>query len=212
MSLKTFIILLMDPNNRPAPAPPAGHNPYEFITNPAKPAKRSLLPAGGKKQRLIIVAVAAVIFITIILVFVSLLSSSGSIKPDYQSLVQQQTELIRISEIGRTKAAGADARNLAVNTSYTISTQQNNLEPIAKKAGAKTDKKTLGLGKNPKTDSALDDAAQANNFDSVFITTMQDSLKKYQQTLKKIYDHTNSKSSKEKLSNAYNDTSLLLAQ
>lgn len=188
------------------------NDPYSFITNPGTAQQR---PVGGgsMKSRLIIVGVSAAVLLVVVMIFVALLGSSGKgLAKDYQDLLQQQTELVRVSEIGREKAAQSDAKNLAITTSLSISGQQKALLSIAKKAGAKTDTKSLALGKNVDTDSTLNTAEQANQFDTVFIKTVQDELTTYKQTLKKIYDQTTKKTTKDILNTDYVDVSALLGK
>lgn len=195
------------PEAPPAPPPiqplPAQNNPYDFITNPSKPARKSLLP-GGKMGRIIIVGAGAAIIIMVGVIVAAVISSSGAdLKTDYLSLAQQQTELIRVSDIGVTKARQTNAKNLAITTQYSLSSQQQEILALAKKAGAATDAKTLAAGKDDKTDALLTSADQANQFDDVFAKTLKALLQKYRLTLKKIYDATDSTSTKTTLSKNY---------
>ncbi len=202
----------------PAPPPmqPIGgqQNPYDFITKSGTPVKKSLFPSGNSKtRRLIIVGGGAIILIMLIVIVVGLINSGGSaLKTDYQSLAQQQTELIRVSGIGRTKARQSEAKNLAVTTQYTLTSQQSDLLTIAKKAGASTDVKVLALGKDAKTDTILETADQSNQFDEMFLKTLLAGLKKYQLTLKKLYDSSSNNTTKDALSKAYNSVDLLLGK
>ncbi len=207
-------------NELPAapPAPPplqrvtAQHNPYDFITNPGAPAKKKLLPGGNSKTgRLLLAAAAGVVLIVLALVVMAVLNSgSSALKTDYANLAQQQAELIRVSGVGATKARQAEAKNLAITTQYTLTSQQPGILSLAKKAGASTDAKTLTLGKDAQTDAALTSADQANQFDEVFTKTLREGLQKYQQALKKIYDATSSSSTRDTLSKDYNAIDALL--
>lgn len=200
------------------PAPPpfqrttAQHNPYDFITNSPAQKKKSLLPGGGSKTtRLLLAVLGGAVLIVLVLVVVSLFSGGGAaLKSDYTSLTQQQTELIRISGIGVTKAHQADAKNLAITTQYTLTSQQASTLALAKNARAATDSKSLAAGRNTKTDESLTSADQANKFDEVFTAALRDSLQKYQQTLKKIYDASTSSAAKATLSKNYNAVNDLL--
>lgn len=204
------------PEAPPAPPPmqrvSAQHNPYDFITNPAAPQKKGLLPGGNSKiGRLILFGAGALVLITLALVVVAILNSGGTaLKADYTDLAQQQTELIRVSGIGVTKARQAEAKNLAITTQYTLASQQPGTLALAKKAGASTDAKTLALGKDAQTDAALTSADQANQFDEVFTKALREGLQKYQQTLKKIYDAASSSSARDTLSKDYNAIDVLL--
>ena len=214
------MIVVMD-TQQPMPAPPPyqpvghGHDPYEFITNPGRPAKKSLLGSvlGGNsaKGRLIIAAAGVVILLFLVVIAYSFITSgNGKLKQDYQSLAQQQAEIIRVSEIGVSKAKQTEAKNLAVTTKYTLTSQQPAILSLAKKAGAKTDAKTLILGKDNQTDSLLTTADQTNQFDTVFIKTLQTKLQKYQQALKKIYDASSKTATKDILTKDYDAVTSLI--
>lgn len=201
----------------PAPPPlqaaPHSHNPYGFITDPQVAPKKKLLASGGssKRNRLIFLATGIIVLIIFVYAALSFLnSSSGEIKADYTSLASQQVELIRIADIGVSKSKGVEARNLAATTKYTLTSQKPDVFQFAKKTGAKTDPKTLSLGKDGQTDKLLTSAAQANQFDEVFIKTLRIKLKQYQQTLKTIYDKTTVKETKVTLANNYTDVGKLI--
>lgn len=201
------------------PAPPPlqpitpANNPYDFITQPPTRKKRSWLPSGGSKRQRILVACAGLVILLILAaIVIGILGRSDSgLRADYLSLAQQQTELIRISEIGVTKARSAEAKNLAVTTKLSLMSQQPAILKLAKKAGAKTDAKSLGGGKNTQTDSALTSAAQTNQFDVVFTKTMQTNLKKYQDTIKKIQGQVSAPATKDILAKDNENTDLLIA-
>lgn len=213
------MLMVMPPNNQVPPAPPpyqpntAGHDPYDFINNPAQPAKKRLIPGGdSKKSKLITIGVGAVVLVLLALVAGVFISSRGSgVKNDYLTLVQQQAELIRISDIGTTKASQSEAKNLAITTKLTLSSQQTGLLKLAKKAGASTDAKSLALGKDTKTDTLLKTAEQTNQFDSALIKNLRTGLKKYQATLKKLHDASSSKSTKTTLAKDYQAVGLLIS-
>ncbi len=206
------------PASAAPPAPPpfqrttAQHNPYDFITNSPPQKKKSLLPGGGSKTtRLILAVLGGAVLIGLILIVVSLFGrGSTALKSDYTSLAQQQTELIRVSGIGVSKARQADAKNLAITAQLSLTSQQASTLALAKKAGAATDNKSLAAGRNTKTDDLLTRADQANQFDEVFTATLRDALQKYQQTLKKLYDASTASATKTTLSKNYNAVNALL--
>lgn len=206
MTHDSSMLMLMDPNQIP-PIPPQApppyqpvtknHDPYAFITNPPPQPKKKLISGDtSKKTRLMIVICGGLVLIMVLIILYGLIFSSGGQKVDYLSLVQQQTELVRISDIGVQKARGAEAKNLAITTKYSLISQQAPAQQLAQKAGVDTSNKSLILGKDAKTDAKLVAAEQTNQFDSVFMATIQTSLKKYQQTLKTIRDGTSSTATK----------------
>ncbi len=213
------LLLRKDPSSSEAPpAPPplqpgsAQHNPYEFITNPGKPGKKNLLPGGSSMMGRIVIAGGGVaILMMLVLIVVSVLSKGGSaLKTDYLNLVNQQAELIRISDVGVSKARQADAKNLAITTNYSLTSQQADVVALAKGAGVAVDAKTLAAAKDAKTDALLTSADQSNTFDEVFLKTLLAQLQTYQQTLKKIYDASSSQSTKNTLYKDYDAVNSLI--
>lgn len=192
----------------------APHDPYDFIVNPGQPAKKKLLGSGGnsKTGRILIVGVGALGLILLVVIVMGIIRGAGSgVKDDYLSLIQQQNELIRIADIGLDKAEGPDAKNMATTAHLTLTSQQPTTLSFAKKTGVKIDAKTLALGRDAKTDALLTKAEQNNKFDAVFMTTLREKLKKYQQTLKKVYDQTSTKTTKDTLSKDFTAIGILAA-
>lgn len=205
--------------NTAPPAPPPyqpgtpSNNPYDFITNPPESPKRGLFSGGSKNQRVLLIGGLATVLLTIGVLIAAVLSSSDSgVKQDYLSLIQQQAEIVRISEIGEETAHDTTAKNLAITTKLSVSSDHAATLAIAKKAGAPTDIKSIALGKNDKVDALLTDAEQVNQFDEVFIKTMDELLSTYQQLLKKLYNQSTNPDTKKTLQHAYNNALLLTAQ
>lgn len=207
--------MLMD-NQAPSAPPPMqpvtpGNNPYQFITDPGKPPKKSLFSGSSQSRRIVLVAVLAGVGLAVIAIVVSLISAAGSSsRNDYQNLVQQQAEIIRISDIGTQKARGTNAKNLAVTSKLSLLSSQAALTSLAKGAGASTDPKVVNAGKDAATDTELTAAEQSNRFDEVFSAKLTELLNEYQQTLKRLYDQSSKPDSKATLQQAYNNAGLLM--
>lgn len=189
---------------------------YDFIMNPAKPPKKSplgsLLPSGGSSLRhrlLVVVAGGGLLLVILFMVSSFIFKGSGS-ADDLVAVALQQTELMRVADIGSSKAHTADALNLARTTKLTISSQQQTLLPVIKSQGRKLEAKDLNAGKNAETDRILSSAEQSNQFDEVFISTLQTSIANYQKALKKAYDNSSSTKIKQTLDNDYAQAKLLL--
>lgn len=210
--------MLMQPNGPSASPPPfqhqSGHDPYAFITEHGKAAKRGILPTGGSKQSRLFVVIGIVVGLIIVGVIVgAVISNIGSgQKADWLSLAQKQQELIRISEVGGTKAQSRDAKNLAATTKLSLLSSQPTVNSLAKKNGANVSPKSLAAGKNAKTDADLKTAEQTNQFDKTFQETLRTELNSYQALLKKLYDSSRSKTTKAGLSTAYTNAGVLVTQ
>lgn len=173
-----------------------------------------MFPGGSsKKGRIVIAVIGAALILIIGIIVSSILGNAGeSTKNDLVTAVQQQTELIRISDIGIKDAAGAEAKNLAITTNLSLSSVQDDLQDLATKAGAKLEKRTIDAGKDEQTDKDLESAKQINRFDETFTEVMQEKLLAYQQTLKRIHEAAQNESSKNTLSELYNNASNLIKE
>ena len=199
--------------NETLPAP-SGANQYAFITDPQKPAKKSFLPSGSSKQNRILLVVGGfvVLLFIITLVFVLIANIGTSQKKAWLSLAQQQQELIRVSDLGSTKAQNQDTKNLAITTKLALESSQASIDKLAAKNGAVITKKSLALGKNTQTDVTLTAAQQSNQFDQTFRQIIKTQLTDYQAQLKNLYDKTSSKSTKNSLSAANTSAFLLVGE
>lgn len=178
----------------PSPAPPpiqpkpSGSNPYSFITDPGKPVKKKLLPSGGTKQGRIMIVVGGILGLAVIAVIViAVINSLGNAqKQEWLTLAQQQQELIRISDIGSTKAKDRETKNIATTTRLSLTSSQPFINTLAKRNGAVFTSKTLTTGKDSRVDAQLTTAEQTNRFDSVFLQVLNQKLLAYEKQLNKL--------------------------
>jgi flagellar basal body-associated protein FliL len=184
---------------------------YDFFMNQGATAGKVPMMGGGNsmKRRIILVVIGAVILIILAIVATQLLFNS---KPDNAQqlleIAQQQNELIRISGIGVEKARGTDAKNLAMTTKLSLSTDQQPLIDALAKQNIKA-KPQLNDTKNSKTDALLDTAEQNNRFDDEFLKYLRTELASYQKKLNDAYKNTSSKSLKEAMKHQYQNASTL---
>lgn len=201
-------------NQEPDQVPPPYHpavpdvNPYEFITNPG------VEPVGPpKKQRILVVAVIALVLVMVGVLIISLLSSSGGGPKDaYLKLVQQNAQLVHVSELGEKTASSSPTKNLAVTARFSLTNTQTSITALAKKAGAPTDAASISAGLDKKIDAKLADAELNNRFDEEFTATLQELLDAYQKELKNIYEQTTNSNDKKTLEQAYNSTVQLISE
>lgn len=186
---------------------------YDFIMNPEKPKRRSLFPIGGSSKQRLLMLVAGILALLIILVlFFSMFLGGQNNSDKLLSLAQEQTEVIRVSDIGVNKARESKAKNLAAATKLAVQTDHNATVERLKKLGKKAEAKTLSATKNTQTDQKLDTAAINSKFDETFVQTLQEMLVKYRTNVKSLYDSTGSSTEKQFLASSYDSTSLLLKQ
>lgn len=214
--------MLMDPNQNPTPiqplptAPSGQFNPgnYDFITNPKKP-KKSFLPGAGssKTQRIAIVTIGAIVILIVFILLYSLLTGgSKSNVAALTTVLQQQTELARVSELGSKQAGSDAAKNIAASTDRVMISESIVLKSGLKTQGIKISTKQILAGRNLKTDQDLSTAQANGRFDDAFTQAIRNQLSDYKKSLMLAYNSTSSKSLKSLLQQQYNDANLLLEQ
>src|SRR3990167_2153846 len=129
---------------------------YGFILDPSQQTKKTMLPSGNKKQRILIVLTGGAILLVLTVVGFSLIFGGGSSEQSLQ-LAQKHTELIRIAQIGTEKAKDSKAKNLAITTKLTLQSSQ---PKVLKITNQKAESKALLAGKNESTDKSLTEAEQ----------------------------------------------------
>ncbi len=202
-----------------SPVPPSDPNPsgqfngnqFDFIMNPQQAPKKSLLPTGSPKQRLIIIIVGILVVLVVVILLASTLLGGSSASTDKVVLLaEQQNEIIRVAAIGNTKAGGTAAKKLAALTSSTMTTDQANTIAYLSKQGKKVKSKELTRTQNKKTDAELAAAEQNGRFDEVFVRTLLQDLKDYQTSMKSTYASLG-KNGQELLNANNNNVTLILS-
>lgn len=191
--------------------PNQDHHPdYNFIMNPAPKAKKRLFSGGDKKQRLLMGIIAGGLAVLVLGILLSSLFGGGSNSNDrLVGLIQRQTELVRVAELGQKDASATDAKNLAVNVKLSMLSAKNATTAALTKNGGKLNSKEVGLLKNTKTDETLAAAKQANRYDETFVSTLQSELTTYQQELSDVFEVAASQAEKALLQDLYNQTKVL---
>jgi hypothetical protein len=222
------MLMLMDPNQLPqpsqpvvptpapqAPQPSGQFNPaqYDFITNPAQPPKKTLIPTHGssKGQRILIVVTGFVLLFILLIVGYNLLTSSSRPNTgELTSVMQQQTEIARVSELGANKSGGEKAKSIAVSTKIIVMSQNKQLSNTLTAKKVKISPKVLDDTKDAKTDATLTAAEKNGRFDDAFIQQTRTSLEDYKKTLKIAYEGSNSQDIRDLLSADYAQVDTLL--
>jgi hypothetical protein len=191
-------------------------SPYDFIVNSGQPQPKrpfSLPNGGSKRQRILLIAGGGFTLLVLIIMMFSMLSGGSKEQNErLLSIAQQQTEIVRVTNLARDKARTSAAQSLAATTSITMQSSQSDVTGLLKKAGVKTDVKVLALKNDPKTDAALEAAAQNNRYDEVFTELLAREIKEYQTSVKEAYDGTSSKTQKAVLETAFINASTLLGE
>ncbi len=183
---------------------------YDFFMNQgAAGGKAPRMGGGSMTKRIVIAAVGGLtLLILVIIGYQLLLGSKPNNAQQLLEIAQQQNELIRVSDIGVKKAHGTDAKNLAMTTKLSLSTDQQPLINALAKQKIKA-KSQLNASKNTKTDDMLETADQNNRFDDEFLKYLHTELASYQKKLNEAYKNTTSKSLKEAMKIQYQNASTL---
>lgn len=202
----------MNPQQQGYSVPPPPSNPYDFIVAPEKPPKKKMIGSDSSFAiKIALIVGAAVVVMIVIALIVNILVGGKTNVTDLISIAETQQELIRVAT-ENTTATDPTVIGAGLNTQLVVTTQQQKLITYLETRGAKIGASTLASKKNATTDEQLQQAAAANNFDTVFSQTNIQTLQNYASLLKTSY--TNATSTKEKtiLATDYNQAQLLLKQ
>lgn len=203
----------MQPQQQTNPSPTP--NPYDFILNPNSPQKPKspfTLSGGSPKGKIMLVLGAGLTLLIAVFLGMSVLGGSNDSAGDVLlEVLQQQTEIARVAEQGTIKARQSNTQALASNVKLSIVSSQQQILPLAKKRGAKTDVKQLGLKKNATTDKKLSAAEENGQFDAVFTQSMSEQLTAYKNSLNSAYTKVSSQKDKIVIKSSYDGAALLLS-
>ena len=193
--------------------PDQGHPPdFNFIMNPAAPQKKKLLGGGDNKQRLLITIIAGGLVVLVIGMIIAVIFGGSSNSTDrLVGLAQQQTEIVRVTQLAEDNNASVDTRNMARTVKLSLTSARKQTTALITEQGQKVDAKSLTAKADTNTDDALTAARQANRFDEAFTATIQESLKAYQKELSSIYDASGSDTEKALLQDLYKQTEILVS-
>jgi hypothetical protein len=195
------------------------NNPYDFIVNPEKPARKPMVslsgPGSGIGMR---IAIATVIFVLIIIaatVVASLFKGSGN-STNMTSVAQDQAELIRVTTLATQDQSNDISTQttlyFAQNCDLSVSSEQQRLLAFLSKNGLKLSTAKLALKTNGQTTSALTNAAASSTYDTVFLNAMQGDMNTYIADIKTAYNASKSPTEKQILNTDYQDATLLNQQ
>jgi hypothetical protein len=163
------------------------NNPYEFILD--QNSKRSSMGSFKNmpsKNRLFIGVFIAVVLVMTLLLF-GLLFGSGDSSQDVKALNAQQTELLRLADLGLESAQSPQARQLAAITKSVISSDLAISTEYLSLVGAKISPAELASRTNSATTEKLDLAKQRNTFDTEFTNALTEASNRYKQDLQNSF-------------------------
>jgi hypothetical protein len=197
---------------------PNGHNPYDFILNPApqpKPAPLSKLPGGNNPLivKIVIIVGGAFVLIIALSIIMSMFNRSDTVNSAaLLNIAQTQNEIARVADQGLTNATQQNVKNLSVNTKLAMRTQQQLLIAYMGRNGIKVSSKQLTFKQDAQTDQKFTLAKQTSTFDVVFSQTVQSQLEAYATSLKQLFGTATGENQRTLLSTDYTQTQLLISQ
>jgi hypothetical protein len=190
----------------------SGHNPYEFIVNPATPKRSGRMFSGNKFVIQIALLLGGVLVLVIIGAIVISALAPKSNTADLESLVETQAELVRVASEGAGQASAQDVQNFVANLELSLSSNQTQLTNYLTAHGATLNSKQLASKQNSQTDTLLTNAIATNTYDSALMTTLNSELTNYQAAIQATYKLTMVTKTKQLLQAEYTAASLLLQQ
>ncbi len=180
----------MDPNN-----------PYDFIVNPSgNNPKRVVNFNSGGKNKMVVFGIFGLGIIIVLIIGFSLLTSLG--KTNNQDLIKveaQQTELLRIIELGKKDATDSALLNRLSSLETLVTSDKTKVAKLLSDRGVETNKTILASEKDADVDSALEKAKQNGNYDDVLLSKVSDRSNSYYSSLKTALSDAKTKTEKELL-------------
>ncbi len=175
----------MDPNQIPQ-----NTGQYDYILNAPTPKKANFFSGGkngGKKQTILYSIIFVLVIVTIFVVVLSVFISAN--KKDYtlyKKILDEQTEIIRITDLGYAKARSASIKNYATSIKSITTSEKTDTLAYLKGAGIKIDEKVLASKKDTNNDKTLTAAEQANQYDEKLTLVLNTLVISYQKDIKTL--------------------------
>jgi hypothetical protein len=176
----------------------------------AEKPKRSTGPT-STKGRIMVVGGGIVVLIIMAIVISSVLSGGGK-TPGMLKVLQDQTEIVRLSTAANQDATSTATKQFALTTQLSTSSAKTDLLALLATNGIKYGAKDLSLTASTVTDQQLATAASASLYDQTFQSVMKTQLQRYSADLKTTYAGTSGPKTRALLSADYKESQLLLTQ
>lgn len=186
-------------------------SPYDFILNPEKP-KRSistrmpLTPIG----RLGTIG-GIIVGLIILIVIVSSLFSGSSSAPVMVSVLQDQQELIHISNSASQEPdISSTNQNFAATARLSLGSDLTVLESYLSSAGTSVSTSSLILKESPATDKLLSNSEASGDFNSTYDSIVKQQLNSYLSDIVAAYNQAKGPRGRSILRSDYNQAKLLM--
>lgn len=188
---------------------------YDFIMNPGKPPKKTLIPSigGGSSftKKIIFIVGGGIGLIFVIWIVATLLGGGSGNTANLTKAVQEGQEIARVATEGA-NASRADIRSAAINTRLSLKSQQQQWIAFLAQQGSSVSEEQQQLLQNATTDQQLETAKSNNTFDKAFLEIMRSYLTDYAGTLQTAFNGASSDAERALLSSHFGQVQLLLEQ
>lgn len=194
------------------PNTPSPDNPYKFILDTNHQPKKGLGKgvSSGLKTKIFAILGIGIALVVIIIVANALFFKKEDNATKLSALAAEQTEIIRVADLGLKTSTDGDTRNFGQTARLTVQSHYNSLSSYLKTKNVSLTPLILKSKLDSKTDAALTTAAAANKFDEVFKDKLKTSLTTYAGNIKESYKTASNETSKKLLSDMYDSVETLL--
>lgn len=187
-------------------------NPYDFITNPTNPPKRSFINGGSMRDKIIIVSVGLLVIVLVGSLLSNLLAGSDGATDQIKRVVARQQEIVRIAEAGLETAQSPDTKAFAITTSLSVRSDQSEITALLTSNSVEMSPEELASAKNSDNDDTLESAQASSRYDEAFRAIMTSQIEDYLVRLRAAYEATSSQTAKDALEASYGSAEALLGQ
>jgi hypothetical protein len=190
----------------------SANSDYDFILNPAPPThpaiKNSLLH--GTLARVVMGLIGVFVIIIVIAVIASLSKGSSNL-PYFESVLEDQQELIHITTNAVNEPdISSSNQNFVSTASTSLNSNSTQLESYLATSGVKISTSVLSLKVSSTIDNDLTNAESSGSFNSTFDQVAKADLNGYMEDLKLAYSKTTGPQGRALLSSFYNQAGLLI--
>lgn len=150
-----------------------------------KPKKPSVF--AGLAGKLLLVVIGLLALGGVAMLIINLVVPSDPTIERMQGLLQQQVEVVRVSETIQRSATDPELKNVALTAQLSVDSSRQATESYLTSRNIKINPKTLGLKRNAETDTTLEAAKSSGTFDSTAATVLKDELQAYSQQIASDY-------------------------
>jgi len=153
-----------------------------------------------------------VVLLILVVIVSSLLKGGGASTAPMLSVVQEQTELVRVATAGVSTSSEKTTQALALSVELSITSANVQLTKYATSQGIKLDPKLLTLKHSATADTQLAAAKSNDTYDATLISVLQNDLASYSQALKTAYSSAPGPKGRQLLSDQFDAAQLLIQQ